>query len=367
MKFDLVAPPTLADSPGVRRQSKVERSGGVVGEWLHPSDRLRPGDRVALRPPEEILATLDAHGALEGVPFMAEMVQFFGKAFTVSKRVEKICDTICPISSRRMQGCVYLDGLRCDGAAHGGCQAECRIYWKEEWLVRLPAGAMPPEPDEASVASLHAALQVLVHQPDRPELFRCQATEARRATTELPDWDLRQYAREVTSGNVTPAQLLYVALRAVPYELRRLAHAAIPGRLRPFARRARTLLQGQPGSHERPAPLNLEPGEWVEVRSAAEIKPTLNARGSDRGLHFSAPEMLPACGKRFRVRRRVNRIIDEGTGRMLSMKHDCIALEGFVCTGDRSVGRWFCAREIYPYWREAWLKRVPEHEESAIT
>ena len=77
--------------------------------------------------------------------------------------------------------------------------------------------------------------------------------------------------------------------------------------------------------------------------------------------------MLPACGKRLRVRRRVNRIIDEGTGRMLSMKHDCIALEGFVCTGDRSVGRWFCAREIYPYWREAWLKRVPEHEESAIT
>jgi hypothetical protein len=29
-----------------------------------------------------------------------------------------------------------------------------------------------------------------------------------------------------------------------------------------------------------------------------------------------------------------------------------------VCSGDRSICRWFCPREIYPYWREFWLERV---------
>ena len=356
MKFDLVAAPKLADQRGhlSDSQNKVKRSKGVAGK------RLRPGDQVALRPPEQILATLDAYGALEGLPFMPEMLQFCGKVFTVAKRAEKICDTICPVGSRRMESCVYLEGLRCDGAAHGGCQAECRIYWKEEWLTRLPTGTAAPEPDAASVAHLRATLQAQVRQPDQPEMFRCQATEARRATTALPDLDLRQYVREITSGNVSSAQLLRVALRAVPYELRRLVYSAMPSHLRPFARRVLALLRGaQPGSRPRPAPLNLEPGDWVEVRSAAEIRATLNVRGADRGLSFSAPEMLPACSKRFRVRRRVTRIIDEATGRMLSMKHDCIVLEGFVCTGHRSAGRWLCGREIYPYWREAWLKRVP--------
>jgi hypothetical protein len=323
-------------------------------------ERLRPGDRVALRAPEEILATLDVQGMLEGVPFMPEMLRFCCQAFTVAKRVEKICDTICPIASRRMQDCVYLDKLRCDGAAHGGCDAECRIYWKEAWLVCISPDALPVQPDEASLATLRATIQAQTRQPGQLEAYRCQATEARRATTKLPVWDMRQYAREVTSGNATRAQVLRVALRAVPYELRRFIRNAVPGKLRPLARRLRTLLHPRPTSRERPALLGLRPGEWVEVRSAAEINRTLDARGYNRGMSFSAPEMLPACGKRFRVRRRVNRIIDEKTGRMLEMKHDCIMLEGMVCTGDRSIGRWFCGREIYPYWREAWLKRVPD-------
>jgi hypothetical protein len=29
---------------------------------------------------------------------------------------------------------------RCDGQAHGGCQAGCSIYWKEAWLKRIPSG-----------------------------------------------------------------------------------------------------------------------------------------------------------------------------------------------------------------------------------
>jgi hypothetical protein len=29
-----------------------------------------------------------------------------------------------------------------------------------------------------------------------------------------------------------------------------------------------------------------------------------------------------------------------------------------VCSGECSTGRWFCPREIYAYFREAWLERV---------
>ena len=98
---------------------------------------LRPGDVVEVRPAAEILATLDADGAIDNMPFMPEMARLAGRRFTVSRRVDKICDTIAATGSRRMTDTVYLEDLRCDGSGHGGCQAGCRIYWKEAWLRRV--------------------------------------------------------------------------------------------------------------------------------------------------------------------------------------------------------------------------------------
>src|SRR5690349_18670816 len=82
--------------------------------------QLHAGDLVELRPPAEILASLDADGCLSGLPFMPEMLQYFGRRFTVAKRVEKICDTICPIGVRRMRETVFLEDIRCDGSGHAG-------------------------------------------------------------------------------------------------------------------------------------------------------------------------------------------------------------------------------------------------------
>lgn len=306
-------------------------------------DRFRPGEAVYVRQPGEILATLDETGALGGVPFMPEMLRFIGSRLLVSKRVEKICDTITPVASRRMRETVFLDDLRCDGAAHGGCEAACRIYWKEAWLTREPprGGADP--------ASL-AVLARLARESARDRLsgtYRCQATEAPRASERMQRWHLGQYARELTSGNFRFADWAGVMARAVLWEL-----AARAGWLRP------SLPSRPSATRRRPEALNLRPGEWVEVRSADEISRTLDAKGTTRGLYFSAPEMARYCGQRFRVRRRVERIVDERNGKLLELKNDCVELEGMVCDGRRSVGRWFCAREIYPYWREAWLKRV---------
>src|SRR4026208_962207 len=101
---------------------------------------LSPGDTVVVREAREVLATLDADGTCEGMPFMPEMVRFLGRRLVVSKRAQKVCDTIKYTGSRRLEDTVLLDALRCDGAAHDGCQAECRIYWKEAWLRPAEAG-----------------------------------------------------------------------------------------------------------------------------------------------------------------------------------------------------------------------------------
>jgi hypothetical protein len=101
----------------------------------------------------------------------------------------------------------------------------------------------------------------------------------------------------------------------------------------------------------------MQPGELVQVRSKEEIMRTINARQRNRGLWFDV-EMLPFCGKTFRVRSRVDHIINEKTGAMMKMASPCIMLEGTACSGCYSRYRLFCPRSIYPYWREIWLKRV---------
>ena len=73
-------------------------------------------------------------------------------------------------------------------------------------------------------------------------------------------------------------------------------------------------------------PLDLQPGELVRVRSAAEIEATLDDRGLNRGLSF-AREMLPYCGQTLRVKDRVDRLIDENDGCMLRIPRDCIILD----------------------------------------
>ena len=84
---------------------------------------------------------------------------------------------------------------------------------------------------------------------------------------------------------------------------------------------------------------------------------TLTFDARNRGLYFDR-EMLPFCDTVQRVRRRVSRLVDERTGKMIELGSDCVTLENVVCSGERSPRRWFCPRSIYPYWREGWLRRA---------
>ena len=316
-----------------------------------PERPLRPGDVVEVRPAAEILATLDGD-AVDRMPFMPEMLRHVGRRYTVSRRVDKICDTVGSTGSRRLTSTVYLEDLRCDGSAHGGCQAGCRLYWKEDWLRRVDGSDRAVDVGQQpsrELAEVTEAGTRTVRAGDTEEVWRCQNTEALAATTHLRVFkDPGQYWREFRNGN-------YGALRFV----RLMARALVMEVAHRLGLTSQLPLRGREPKAPETEPLDLQPGELVQVRSPEEIQATLDDHGHHRGLSFDR-EMLRYCGRTLRVKARVNRLIDESTGRMVHIKRDCIILEGSVCSGECSTGRWFCPREIYPYWREAWLKRVED-------
>jgi hypothetical protein len=95
--------------------------------------RLRPGDLVEVRAPEEILQTLDSSGTLAQLPFMPEMLGFCGRRFRVSRRADMTCASIPGMSTRRgftIDDVVTLDGIRCSGAAHGGSMHGLLARWE---------------------------------------------------------------------------------------------------------------------------------------------------------------------------------------------------------------------------------------------
>jgi hypothetical protein len=100
--------------------------------------------------------------------------------------------------------------------------------------------------------------------------------------------------------------------------------------------------------------LNLKPGDWVEVRSAREIFATLDAKGKLRGLAFT-PEMMKFCGMKFKVYKKLEKIVLEATGEMRKIKTPTVLLEGVFCDG-KAHGN--CDRSCFCFWREEWLRRA---------
>src|SRR5689334_14478063 len=117
---------------------------------------LSAGDWVQIRSKDEILATLDERGRLDGLPFMPQMFKWCGHRLQVLSRAHKTCDTVSGWTSgewlgRRLPNAVHLD-LRCDGEAYGGCQAACLIFWKEAWLKPVdPNHPASAEPDQTLI------------------------------------------------------------------------------------------------------------------------------------------------------------------------------------------------------------------------
>jgi hypothetical protein len=322
---------------------------------------LRAGDVVEVRSEEEILRTLDADGKLDGLPFMPEMLSFCGQRYRVRARAHKACDTIDWQQFRRMEGAVHLAELRCDGSAHGGCQAGCLLFWKEAWLrpVDRQEGDRTPETDAAgaSIEALTAATQIGTNEAGQT-LFSCQATELTRASKGLlPWWEPSQYVQDVASGNSTVFRVVRALLVGLFNRFQRANARFLPRFCLIRGCKRYPFIEGKAPSGTTPTgSLGLQPGEIVEIKSREEIFTTLDEDDKTQGLRFDG-EMFKYCGRRARVLRRIENIIDEKTGRMLKIKRDTVILDGVICTGDYHRS---CPRAIYPYWREAWLRRVED-------
>lgn len=332
---------------------------------------LKAGEWVEIRSQEELLGTLDERGCLENLPLMPEMLQYCGRRLRVFKRADKTCDNIQPWSIRRMKDSVHLEGVRCDGSGHGGCEAGCLIFWKEAWLKRVETGVMSPESSQptatasearrggvCTVQSILSASQTT--NPAGETTYSCQATEVLAFTSYMRWWDPRQYLRDLRSGNLASSlardtrseQALDLVLGAM--RLLRVVIIDLFNRMQSKrSKSAYPFIAGIPGKTpiER---LDLQPGELVQVRSKEEIVATLDQQNQNRGLMFDS-EMLSYCGGIYKVLRRVQRIIDEKTGKMTNMKYPCIVLEGVVCQANYHR---LCPRAIYSYWRENWLRRA---------
>ena len=103
-----------------------------------------------------------------------------------------------------------------------------------------------------------------------------------------------------------------------------------------------------------PTSLGLKAGEWVEVRSQAEILTTLDQNGRLDELPFM-PQMLRYCGQKFQVKKRVHKlccIVADTIGRQLT---GIVSLEGLRCDGQDYGG---CEMACTILWKEAWLRRL---------
>jgi hypothetical protein len=348
------------------------------------TDKLRVGDLVEVRSKEEILATLDSSGRLDGLPFMPQMFKYCGGRFTVLARAHKTCDVVGG-EERRLPDGIHLD-TRCDGEAYGGCQMACLIFWKEAWLkpvARQSASDVTPPPvssnehrggAEKAAPSCCTEEDVLraTHRTESGSgetTYFCQATRVPYFTQPLAWWDVRQYIEDYTSGNVSLRRLISGLLYQTynhgtqawrnkvgrpgrwAYDVLQHAIGGVP-----FPIKGGTLPPGKPTPV---AELNLQRGELVRIKSHADILATLNRGGLNRGLLFDK-EMVPFCGKVFRVKTRVTIFVDENTGKMRTMKTPAVILEGVWCQSRYSNKKMLCPRALYSWWREAWLERVSD-------
>ncbi len=305
---------------------------------MRRNGRMRPGDLVQVKTPDEILATLDEAGTLNRLPFMSEMIEFCGKQFRVSSRVVKTCFTGPGSAPRSFEDddVVLLEDLRCSGTAHDGCQKSCAIFWREAWLRKIDHVSPQSEISSDSKKRLQSRLKVSVG----PKTYFCQASELLNATYRISRFQRYWMCfTDIREGNCSAAEMAKrIAVFAVWKFRRRLRGE--------FAR-----------GNKRTTPvssLSLKPGESVEVKSLASIIETLDERASNRGLSFS-PGMRGICETQCTVKRRIDRIIVDGTGEMRELRNT-VQLEGSLCgCAYQAVGG--CSRREINYWREIWLRR----------
>ncbi|MGC9471133.1 MAG: hypothetical protein ACP5D1_06285 [Bacteroidales bacterium] len=280
---------------------------------------------------EEIVATLDDEGKLDGMLFMPEMIKYCGQSFQIAHFSWRTCIEGHGIGFRSMTGTVFLKDLRCDGSLHGGCQRGCLFFWKEEWLSDMPVDRSDNSARD-DISSGRNSLQTI-----KEGRYICQFTELAGASSPYRPSQLIWYLRDVWHRDMS-LSVFGSKMADVFINRARKFIGMEAGRLL-IGNRSKTDTED----------LNLQPGEWVQVKERSEIQSTLDHEGKNRGLQFSA-DMLPFCGGKYKVAGKVNKIIDMESGKMVNIRNTVI-LEDVTCQ------RFGCYRANLLYWREIWLRR----------
>ena len=300
-----------------------------------PRGRFKKGDVVEVLPWNELMHTLDASGTVDALPFMPEMLPYCGKRLIITKRLERTCEDI-EGGMRRIRNVVFLNDLRCDGSAHGGCQKGCSILWKDDWLRR-------PEDTKESQLESHPTSAYPFPYSFGDGHYICQSTELLRATSHLSPLDFGSYLRDVRAQTYSALEMVKVLSFAIKHRIRSR-----------IQKKSHRFLEG--GSIKTPTEsLSLQPGDWVRVKTPEAIAQTLNKEGKNRGLAFTV-EMLPFCGRTFRVLTRLEKMMNESTRQLIPVENTVI-LEGVTCDGCHIL-RGGCPKNNHHYWREIWLERV---------
>ena len=311
-----------------------------------PNVRLRAGDWVEILSFPQIQATLDQCGCQDALPFMVEMVPFCGRRLRIRKVVQQVCidgskqlNGESALRAFRNQSVLILDEARCSGTAHSGCDKGCCIFWKTSWVK--PVSGPSEEINPPSAPTPPENVQSLLPSQDNTGRFHCQSSELPKATIHISLFRRLVHSwKDIQVGNMTATGKLEQFMIWGCWKL----HGILRG--------------SYPRGNANPTPmesLNLQPGEWVEVKTLKEIELTLDQGGKNRGLHFSA-DMRLLCGRKLRVRRRLDGIVVEGIGQFRKFKNT-VTLEGATCdSAYYAFGG--CARETLHYWREIWLRRV---------
>lgn len=305
----------------------------VHADPVRKRQSFHTGQTVWVRGLKEILQTLDGEGKLDGLPFMPEMIIYCGRPFRVSHLPNRTC--VEGIGIHEFSDVVFLDGLRCDGSGHDGCQRRCLLFWRTAWLSHEPSQVA--RHDAADVAEA-------VLKTRQGERYFCQSTELADAATGRQEENsglgkrLGRDLHDLRLGNVNSGEFSRHVWQTLSNRVKRLAGVATAHGITGNRQKTESLS------------LNLQPGEWVEVKSRQEIEATLDTAGRNKGLLFTPP-MLQYCGRRYRVANRMQKMILEETGRMIGLK-DTVVLDGVTCQA------WGCQRSNLQFWREIWLKRI---------
>jgi len=312
-------PPTTGDASPVNA-----RRAWQVGNW------------VEVRSLDQILATLDGEGKLDGLPFMPEMVRHCGRHHKVQAVMTKICVQGKGMRAVFDQPLVLLDQLRCDGALHGLCSRACTLLWKPAWLRSSCAASegFDGAGDEARAEWPHRT-------QEEGGAYVCQATALKHATLPISTTEkVRRALADVREGEWSLGSLVEVYAQTL-------------------SDRVGSLLRRLWGAIRRQGPtpvetLALQPGEWAQVKPLKEILATLDRNNKNRGLMFSR-YMIPFCGGTYRVTAKMDNFIDDKTGDLRKFQNT-VLLEGVSCGGETTSGP--CRRAEYLYWREIWLRRA---------